>query len=253
MAAEAAGVPVERVRLIAENTADTPGSSGSSSASRMTFYSGNAIKGATRRALQLWQDEIRPAVGTYRYRPRATQLFDRHTGEADPNVTYGYVAQAVEVEVDVETGHVRIVRVVCADDVGKAVNPRLIEGQIEGGVVQAAGYAIMENFVQKEGQVLTRHLSTYLIPTVYDIPEKVESVILEFPDPQGPWGVRGMAEMPFIPLAPAVASALHNATGRWFDRIPLTPDRVVAVLSEEPGNVDRAATLSGVGPDHPES
>ncbi|HBY93201.1 MAG TPA: aldehyde oxidase, partial [Chloroflexi bacterium] len=104
------------------------------------------------------------------------------------------------------------------------------EGQIEGGVVQAAGYAIMENFVAQDGQVLTRHLSTYLIPTVYDIPDRVESVILEFPDPQGPWGVRGMAEMPFIPLAPAVASALHDATGVWFDQIPLIPVRVLAGL-----------------------
>lgn len=230
MAAEATGVPIERVRLVAETTDVVPGSSGSSSASRMTFYSGNAIKGAAQRALKLWHDEIRPAIGTYRYRPRATQPFNPKTGEADSNVSYGYVAEVAEIEVDIETGHVEILRVVCADDVGKAVNPRLIEGQIEGGVVQAAGYAIMENFVAKEGEVLTRHLSTYLIPTVYDIPGRVESVILEFPDPQGPWGARGMAEMPFIPLAPAVASALHDATGVWFDEIPLIPARVLEGL-----------------------
>ncbi len=230
MAAEAVGVPVERVRLVAAHTDETPGSSGSSSASRMTFYAGNAIRGAAMRALKLWHDEIRPAVGTYRYRPRATTPFHPETGEADPNVSYGFVAEVAEVEVDTELGFVHITRVICADDVGKAINPRLIEGQIEGGVVQAAGYTVLEHFQVRNGEVLTRHLSTYLIPTVYDIPDRVESIILEYPDPQGPWGARGMAEMPFIPLAPAVASAVYDATGIWFDELPLTPDKVVATL-----------------------
>lgn len=230
MAAEAVGVPVERVRLVADHTDETPGSSGSSSASRMTFYAGNAIRGAAMRALKLWHDEVRPAVGTYRYRPRATTPFDPETGEADPNVSYGFVAEVAEVEVDTELGFVHITRVICADDVGKAINPRLIEGQIEGGVVQAVGYAVLEHFQVRNGEVLTRHLSTYLIPTVYDIPDRVESLILEYPDPQGPWGARGMAEMPFIPLAPAVASAVYDATGVWFDDLPLTPDKIVAKL-----------------------
>ncbi len=228
MAAEAVGVPVERVRVVADHTDNTPGSSGSSSASRMTVFAGNAIRGAAREALKQWEDEIRPAVGTFRYRPRATTPYDPETGEADPNVTYGYVAQVAEVEVDTELGLVRVVRVISAHDVGRAINPRLIEGQIDGGVVQALGYAVMEDFQVKDGQVLTRHLSTYLIPTVYDVPEQVEHVILEIPDPQGPWGARGMAEMPFIPLAPAIVSALHDATGVWIDEIPLTPPRVLA-------------------------
>ncbi|RME13619.1 MAG: xanthine dehydrogenase family protein molybdopterin-binding subunit, partial [Ardenticatenia bacterium] len=143
---------------------------------------------------------------------------------------YGFVAEVAEVEVDTELGFVHITRVICADDVGKAINPRLIEGQIEGGVVQAVGYAVLEHFQVRNGEVLTRHLSTYLIPTVYDIPDRVESLILEYPDPQGPWGARGMAEMPFIPLAPAVASAVYDATGVWFDDLPLTPDKIVAKL-----------------------
>jgi CO/xanthine dehydrogenase Mo-binding subunit len=237
MAAEAAGVPLERVVLQAEHT-DQTGSSGSASASRMTFMAGHAIRGAVERALRLWQDEIRPAVTTFRYKPRATTHLDPETGESDPNITYGYVAQAVELEVDVETGEIDVLRVVCADDVGRAVNPRLIEGQVEGAVVQAMGYAIMENFVIKEGKVLTPHFSNYLIPTVFDIPRLTESIILEFPDPQGPWGVRGMAEMPFIPLAPAIATALHDATGVWFDQIPLTPDRVLATLQGHKEMVD---------------
>ena len=115
---------------------------------------------------------------------------------------------------------------ICSDDVGKAINPQQVQGQIEGAVVQAAGYAILENFIQEEGRVITNLLSTYLIPTVLDIPDEIEARIIEFADPRGPWGARGMGEMPFLPLAPAVVAALHNATGIWFDRFPLTPERV---------------------------
>lgn len=231
MAAEATGMPLSRVELLPDHT-DLVGNSGSASASRMTFMAGNAIRGAAERALRLWREELRPARATFRFKPRATQPLHPETGESDPNISYGYVAQAVEVEVDIETGQIEILRVHCADDVGHAINPRMIEGQIEGGVVQAAGYAILENFVTEGGTVKSAHLSTYLIPTILDIPHRTESIILEFPDPQGPWGARGMAEMPFIPLAPAIASALHDATGVWFDQIPLTPERVLDALRE---------------------
>jgi CO/xanthine dehydrogenase Mo-binding subunit len=149
-----------------------------------------------------------------------------------PNFAYGYVAEYVELAVDVETGHIHVGRVICADDVGKAINPQLVEGQIEGGVVQAYGYAVTENLVVENGHILNPRLSTYLIPGILDIPEQVDSVILEVPDPRGPWGARGMAEMPFIPLAPAITAALHDATGVWFDEIPLTPGRVAAKLRE---------------------
>jgi CO/xanthine dehydrogenase Mo-binding subunit len=140
------------------------------------------------------------------------------------------VAQAVTVEVDIETGHVRLVDVISADDVGRALNPQQVQGQIEGAVVQAAGYAILENFVQKDGYVQTQHLSTYLIPTVLDVPERVQSLILEYPDPIGPWGARGMAEMPFLPLAPAIIAAVKEATGVWYFEFPLTPERVLRGL-----------------------
>jgi CO/xanthine dehydrogenase Mo-binding subunit len=107
-----------------------------------------------------------------------------------------------------------------------------IEGQIEGGVVQAAGYAILENFIQKDGYVQTEHLSTYLIPTILDVPRRVRSIILEYPDPIGPWGARGMAEMPFLPLAPAITSGLHSALGIWYADFPLTPERVLKGLGK---------------------
>ncbi len=231
MAADAVGVPVEKVELIGHDTAQT-GNSGSSSASRMTFMAGNAIKGAAEMALQKWQDEERPAIATYQYRPPATTPYDPETGRSNPNFAYGYLAQFVEVEVDLETGHVDVTRVVSAHDVGKALNPKLVEGQIEGGVVQALGYAVMENLVTHEGRILNPYLSTYLIPTIWDIPREVKSVILEFADPRGPWGARGMAEMPFIALAPAIVAAVHDATGVWIDQIPLLPDRMVPKLRE---------------------
>jgi CO/xanthine dehydrogenase Mo-binding subunit len=231
MAAEATGVPVEKVEMVVSDTARTD-NSGSASASRMTFMSGNSIKGATELALEKWRAEERPAIGRYQYHPPRTTPLDPETGKSVPNFAYGYVAQAVTVEVDTETGHVRLLEVVSADDVGRAINPQQVEGQIEGAVVQAAGYTILENFVQKEGYVQTQHLSTYLIPTVLDVPERVHSLILEYPDPNGPWGARGMAEMPFMPLAPAVIAAVHDATGVWIDEFPLTPERVLRALGK---------------------
>jgi CO/xanthine dehydrogenase Mo-binding subunit len=229
MAAEAVGVPFEKVRLVSHDTAET-NTSGSASASRLTFMAGNAIRGAAEKALAMWQNEERPAIATYQYRPPKTTPYDPETGRSEPNFAYGYVAQAVEVEVDIETGHVHLVRVVSANDVGHAVNPMLVQGQIEGAVVQAQGYAVMENLVSVEGRILNPYLSTYLIPTILDIPTEVKSVILEYPDPIGPWGARGMAEMPYLPLAPAIAAAVHDATGVWIDSIPFTPERVVAAL-----------------------
>jgi len=226
IAATALGVPIEKIEMIVSDTAQTE-NAGSVSASRMTYIGGNAVKGACELALKKWHDEERPAIATYKYLAPKTTNFDPETGKAKPNLAYGYVAQAVEVEVDTETGFVRVVRVTCADDVGKAVNPRLIEGQIEGAVVQAQGWTIQENFQTKDGRVLTPNLSTYLIPGILDVPEKVDSVILEYPDSDGPWGVRGMAEMPFIPVAPAIIAAVHDATGVWFDEFPLTPWRVL--------------------------
>lgn len=231
MAAQALDLPLEKIEVDYSDTA-TSGNSGSTSASRMTMMAGNSIKGAADLAMKKWLDEERPAIATYRYLAPATTPFQPETGESFPNFTYGYVAEAVEVEVDLETGQVQLANVICANDVGKAINPEQVKGQIEGCVVQAGGYAVMEDFIQKEGKPLMRTLSTYLIPTILDIPEKVESLILEYPDPIGPWGARGMAEMPFIPMAPAVTSAVHDATGVWFDRFPVTPERVLSGMGK---------------------
>ncbi len=229
MAAAAVGVPVERVELDLSDTA-TSGDSGSVSASRMTFMAGNSIRQAAEEALALWTDEDRPAIAHVTYRPPPTQPYDPETGYSMPNFSYGYVAEAVDLTVDIETGHIHVNRVVCADDVGKIINRTNVEGQVEGAVVQAFGYALMENLVVRDGRVVNPFLSQYLIPGIRDIPARVDSVLVEIPDPEGPWGARGMAEMPFMPLAPAMVAALHDATGVWFDEIPLLPWKVVEKL-----------------------
>ncbi|MCA9945860.1 MAG: xanthine dehydrogenase family protein, partial [Anaerolineales bacterium] len=144
MVAAAVGVDVSLVELDMSDTASS-GNSGSTSASRMTWMAGNSIRGAAEAALTAWTNEDRPAIGHHKYVPPGTEPYDAETGVCMPNFSYGYVAEAVELTVDIETGHIHIDKVVCANDVGKAINPTLIEGQIEGAVVQAHGYALMEH------------------------------------------------------------------------------------------------------------
>jgi CO/xanthine dehydrogenase Mo-binding subunit len=229
IAAETLGIPIEKIHLIVSDTATTQ-DSGSTSASRLTFMAGNSIIGACLEAKEKWIAEERPAISTHQYKPPRTTAYDPQTGKSEPNFAYGYVAQGVTVDVDTETGLIKILEVISVNDVGQAVNPSLVRGQIEGGVVQASGYALIENFIQRDGYVLTPMLSTYLIPTVQDIPDNVRSVILEYTDPIGPYGARGMGEMPFLPLASAVIDAVHQATGIWFYEFPLTPERVLRGL-----------------------
>ncbi len=235
IAAEATGVDIERVELIVSDTAQTD-NSGSASASRLTFMSGNAVLTAAQEALAHWRaEEEHPIIVRHRYVPRPTTPYDPETGASDPNITFGYCAQAAQVEVDLESGHVKVQRLISVNDVGRAINPQQVEGQIEGAVAQAQGWTLLEDFKlgqgQAQGRVLTDRLSTYLIPTIADVADVVEPVILEIPDPQGPLGARGMAEMPFIPTAPAIAAAVHAATGVWINDLPLTPERVWRALT----------------------
>ena len=229
IAADIANMPLDKVDFIASDTSLT-GNSGSASASRMTFMAGNAIICAVNEAMEKWNNGEKPAKSTFVYKPPKTTPLDPETGACTPNFSYGYVAETVEVEVDTETGKVKILNVKCANDVGKAINPIQVKGQIEGAVVQAAGYALLEKFIQEDGFVKTDSLGTYLIPTIMDIPEKTDSIILEEADPIGPAGARGMGEMPFIPFSPAVLSAVHDATGIWFNSFPLTEEVVLQGL-----------------------
>lgn len=231
MAAQALSVPTDIIDLRVSDSA-TQENPGSASASRLTFMAGNSIKGAAELALQKWNNEERPAIAEFKYLAPRTTPMDKETGFSTPNFQYAWVAQACEVEVDTETGHVKVTRILSADDVGKAINPDLIVGQIEGAIVQAHGYAVLEDFKTKDGKVLTDQFSNYLLPTILDIPEKVESVLVEIPDPNGPWGARGVGELPYLPVAPVIAAAIHDATGVWIDEFPFTPERVLRALGK---------------------
>ncbi len=231
MAAEALHLPLEKVRLVAGDT-HTSLNSGSVSASRMTFVAGNAIREAAELALERWRNEDRPVIVQHTYQADPTTVPDPETGQCDPNVTYAYVAEIAEVEVDTETGECRVVRIICAEDVGKAINPLIVEGQLEGGLVQGVGYTVLENFLERDGITLTPDFSTYLIPTILDIPDRMDTLILEYPDPRGPWGARGVGEVAVMATAPAIISAVHDAIGVRFDQFTLTPDLILKGLGK---------------------
>lgn len=233
MLAEALGVDVEKIDLRPADTAHT-GGAGSASASRMTFMIGNAIRGAAEAALKQWQAEERPAKADHTYLAPQTTQIDAETGYGHPNFSYGYAAIAAEVAVDLQTGLSHTPRIVCANDVGQAINPRLVEGQIEGGVVQAFGWATTEHFIEREGHPLSSTFSTYLMPTIEDIPDRVLSILIENPEVHGPWGARGMGEMPFIAVASALHHALRRATGVWYNRFPFSSERILRGLRGNP-------------------
>ncbi len=226
MAADALGLPMERVELVSSDTSEVK-DAGAVSASRMTFFIGNAIKEGAEEALSRWASEERPVHLEHTYWPHKTNSPDPETGQSDPNVAYAYTAQAAEVVMDMETGQARVERIYCAIDVGKAINPQQVVAQIQGGLVQSVGYAVMENFIEKDGRVLTPSLSTYLVPTVLDVPSEMNIMVLENPDPRGPWGARGLGEVMNMCLAPAVSAAVHDATGVWFDHFPLVAEEVL--------------------------
>jgi CO/xanthine dehydrogenase Mo-binding subunit len=193
---------------------------------------GRAVHDAAQAALREWQEEERPAKATVQYRPPRTTALDPVTTAGVPNYAYGYAAQAAEVEVNTLTGEVRVVTLISAHDVGRAINRQQVEGQIIGGLAQALGYALLEQFQIHNGKVLTTGFSTYLLPTVLDMPTEIVPIILELGDPNGPYGARGMAELPLVPITGAIASAIHAATGAWVTQQPFTPERVLAALQQ---------------------
>ncbi len=230
IAAETLRLPLGRVAMVTDDSSEAP-NAGSASASRMTLMGGRAVHDAAAQALERWSwTDDRHVEATVQFRPPATTPLDRETGAGRPNYCYGYVAQAVEVEVNLLTGQVQVLRVISVHDVGRAINRQQVEGQIEGCLAQALGYALLEHFQVRDGHVLTPYFSTYLLPTVLDMPMEIVPVIMELADPNGPFGARGVAEMPLAPFAPAVAAAIHDATGVWLSQQPMTPERVLAAL-----------------------
>jgi len=231
IAAETLGVDPEMIEIMNDDTAVVP-NAGSSSASRHVFMSGNAVHLACQEAKSLWDAGKRPAIVTKQYVPPPTSLYDEKTGKGVPNFSYGYGSQAVELEVDLETGEIALKKVYASHDVGKAINPQMIEGQIEGGVVMGQGWVLIEDFIQQEGYLKTKTLADYLVPTVKDAPDEIVSIVVEVEDPLGPFGARGVGEMPLMQLAPAIVDAIHDATGIWFDELPITAEKMLLALKE---------------------
>ena len=230
IAAEVLGLRLEQVSIICNDSSQAP-NAGSASASRMTLMGGRAVRDAALAAREQWGNTDDYHVkATVQYRPPATTPLDPVTGAGTPNYCYGYAAQAVEVEVNMLTGQVQVLRIISVHDVGKAINRQQVEGQIEGCLAQALGYTLLEHFQVHDGHILTPYFSTYLLPSVLDMPTEIVPIILEMADSNGPYGARGVAEMPLVPFAPAVASAIHDATGAWLTELPMTPERVLAAI-----------------------
>jgi CO/xanthine dehydrogenase Mo-binding subunit len=245
IAAEALGCPVELVRVIEADTSRVP-DSGPTVASRTTVMSGNAIRDAAARiraAMEpviadsglVWreavalcvQNQVGLAAHGWSVPPQTT--FDFETGQGDAYICYSFSANVVELEVDTETGETRVVRVHSGHDVGRVINPTTGEGQVEGGVVQGLGYALVEEHALEGGRIVNDQFSTYIIPTPLDTPEIVP-ILVEHEFAWGPYGAKGLGETPIIAVAPAVTNAIHHAVGARLREIPATPERVWAAL-----------------------
>jgi CO/xanthine dehydrogenase Mo-binding subunit len=208
-------------------------SSGSASASRMTWMAAGAVQLACRAALEELEtsgDEV-DVERVYRH-PRTSPL-DPETGQTTgerSHVAFACAAMKVVLEVDVELGLTRVVWVGTAQDVGKALNPQAVEGQIEGGTAQGLGLALMEEIQTRDGLITNASFTDYLIPTTLDMPPVV-SELVEDPDPDAPYGVKGVGEPPTVVSTAAVVSALRAATDRELTRVPVKPDDIVGLTS----------------------
>ncbi len=257
--ADALGVPVDALGLVTGDT-DLTADAGKTSASRQTFVSGSAalLAGEDLRAKILRLANVGPDA-ILEFRPGLILARDAHTqqevhlsalspdkrgdvvvgegtfdppttpldenGQGIPYATYGFGAQMAEVETDMDLGTVKVRRIVAAHDVGKAINPIQVEGQIHGGIAQGLGMALMEEYVPGSSE----NLHDYLIPTFGDMPE-VETIIIEATEPLGPYGAKGIGEQALIPTAPAILAAIHHATGARITHLPATPGRVRAAI-----------------------
>lgn len=261
IAADALGLSVTLFDLIGPDTALTP-DAGKTSASRQTFVTGRAAQAAgralraeilrlanasNRSTLSLQGQMLTVSEGSTRrqidlaalsantqgYVLMAEETYDPPTapldgdGQGKPYALYGYGAQMVELEVDAALGTVQLLRITAAHDVGQVINPLLATGQIEGGIAQGIGLALMEEYVPGR----TENLHDYLIPTAGDVP-LIESLLIEVPDPEGPFGAKGLGEHVLIPTAPAILNAIRHATGAEITRLPALPHRILAAIDE---------------------
>jgi CO/xanthine dehydrogenase Mo-binding subunit len=256
---------VERVSLLPADT--RVGSSGSSSASRQTYMTGGAVKGACEAVRERVFERVREEFGedlddlsiddemvfsesrgmllplaellgegeieeTFEFHHKETFPFDE-SGQGNAHVQFAFAAHRAVVEVDTELGLVRVVEIATAQDVGKAMNPQALEGQIEGGIAQGLGLALLEEIQIQEGKIQNASFTDYLIPTILDMPS-VRAEILELADPEAPYGLRGAGEPPTIASTPAIVSALRAATGQELARVPVKPEQIVGIAEKPP-------------------
>ena len=168
--------------------------------------------------------------------------YDPNTSFADPDTLYGnispgyiFCAHAAEVEVDVQTGQVKVLKIIAAHDLGKAINPMGAEGQIEGGVIQGLGYALLEELVIQKGKVMNPNLTDYKVYTAPDIPE-IKDILVETIEPAGPFGAKGLGEAVLLPTAPAIANAIYDAIGVRIKELPITPEKILQALKANTKN-----------------
>jgi xanthine dehydrogenase D subunit len=250
---------VRRVTIAPTDT--TVGSGGSTSASRQTYVTGGAVRagcvavrarvlalaatriGLPERDLTLVEGQVRgPGLAvdlaeilgeeiieeTVQWRHRVTEPIDPITGQGNAHVQYGFAAHRAVVDVDVELGLVRVVELACAQDVGKAMNPQAVLGQIHGGSAQGLGLAVMEEIQTVDGKIRNPSFTDYLIPTMLDMPP-MEVDVLELADPHAPYGLRGVGEPPTISSTPAIVAAIRAATGRELPRTPVRPEHIIGI------------------------
>ncbi len=275
--AEELGVRLEDIRLVQPDTDLVP-ESGPTVGSRSTTLMGNAIIIAARQVKQSLIEAATEMLGIppERVQFRDRKVFDREnrgnslefkqvasrcmatgrrligqgwwappaasldpeTGQGNPYFVYTYSTHMAQVVVDIQTGEVEIEHYVAAFDVGKAINPRALEGQIEGGVAMGLGYALMEEVVLQEGFIQNKNLQDYLIPTALDVPD-IRPVILEVANTLGPYGAKGIGEMPNIPATPAILNAICNASGGRVRSLPADPEKVFWAIREAGGPPER--------------
>jgi CO/xanthine dehydrogenase Mo-binding subunit len=171
-----------------------------------------------------------PVIGKGRYIAQGLTNLDPETGQGLPALNWTYGAHAVELEVDTDTGHVRVLKIASAFDAGKVLNRQQCKAQVVGGVVQGLGSALVEKFVFQDGRLMNNSFTDYKIPTAKDIPAEMKQIFVETPHPQGPYGARGVAEHPMISVPGAVGNAIANATGVEFFELPLGPERIYLTL-----------------------
>jgi CO/xanthine dehydrogenase Mo-binding subunit len=264
---------VERVSLLPADTG--VGSSGSSSASRQTYMMSGAVKMACEAVRERLFERVREEFGkdldglsldggkvfseghgmlvpldellggeeieeTCEFHHKETFPFDEN-GQGDAHVQFAFAAHRAVVDVDVELGLVRVVEIATAQDVGKAMNPQALEGQIEGGIAQGLGLALLEEIQVKEGKIQNASFTDYLIPTILDMPS-VRAEILELADPEAPYGLKGVGEPPTIASTPAIVSALRDATGQELARVPVKPEQIVGIAEKPPREPPQAGS-----------